>query len=315
MQRPDSVRAPAWEDVGLRARSLGFSNEQAQIDPTTGDLWFFQDGSLYALRGDIVAPLFTPPGVGPGRLIHFTSDGNVLVSRRDSGLVLLLDRQGRTVSEFGLPDSVYAQRWGLAERDGRTYMGTYVLRDVAARPWANVYFSDDYCRTWRRAWAFPGYQHVHYVRFDPFSGDLYVTVGDSPVSAYVMRAGDRAFRPVLGESDGLMSVGFHRGLVCIGTDMPADNRVDFFLAGERSASVRTFSHLIPYGLASVGGHLVGALRLPEFHPRRRLREQGLYLLPWMEKLASVDAFGFTDVVGGRAYTSQSDDTVEIANIG
>jgi len=69
--------------------------------------------------------------------------------------------------------------------------------------------------------------------------------------------------------------------------------------------------MMVYGIINVGGRLVAALRLRANHLRRKITRPGLYLLPWMIRIADVEAFGFTRFRWGKVYTSRADDTVMV----
>jgi hypothetical protein len=78
--------------------------------------------------------------------------------------------------------------------DGSVYLGEYPL-DAAASP--RILRSDDYGESWTTVVELPAVRHVHAIQVDPYTGDLWVTTGDTDPQCQIGRLVDDAFEPVV----------------------------------------------------------------------------------------------------------------------
>jgi hypothetical protein len=84
------------------------------------------------------------------------------------------------------------------ETDGDvTYLGEYPL-DSSQTP--RILASPDYGRTWKTAVSLPDIRHVHAVKRDPYTGDIWVTTGDTDGESRIGRLRGGSFEPVGGGS-------------------------------------------------------------------------------------------------------------------
>lgn len=104
------------------------------------------------------------------------------------------DRTGRLPDSSGpmgvLPPAV-------DHRDGVTVLGEYPL-DSAATP--RVLRSVDRGRSWEPVVRLPDVRHVHGVTTDPYTGDRWLTTGDTDAESHIGRLVDGTFEPVGGGS-------------------------------------------------------------------------------------------------------------------
>lgn len=85
---------------------------------------------------------------------------------------------------------------GLSSYDGSVYLGEYPLGESTT---PRVCQSDD-GRRWETVTELAGVRHIHAVTTDPFTGDLWVTTGDTDAECQIGRLRDGEFRPVGGGS-------------------------------------------------------------------------------------------------------------------
>lgn len=86
---------------------------------------------------------------------------------------------------------------------GRTYLGEYPLRE-SANP--RVLVSDDHGSSWSTLITLANIRHVHAVQRDPYSGDLWMTTGDTDTQSQIGRLRDGAFEVVGGGSQEFRAV-------------------------------------------------------------------------------------------------------------
>lgn len=75
----------------------------------------------------------------------------------------------------------------VAHHDGTTYLGEYPL---APETPARVLGSTDRGRSWETAVSLPDVRHVHAVQHDPYTGDIWVTTGDTDDASRIGRLRD-----------------------------------------------------------------------------------------------------------------------------
>lgn len=86
---------------------------------------------------------------------------------------------------------------GFCQRNGSWYVGEYPLAgDTTPR----VLRSDDEGASWSTEHTFPAARHIHSVQTDPYTGDLWVTTGDSGAGCSISRFRDGERLP-LGQGD------------------------------------------------------------------------------------------------------------------
>lgn len=78
----------------------------------------------------------------------------------------------------------------LCEHDGSLYVGEYPL-DTSVTP--RVLRSDDAGLTWEPLFALPAVRHVHAIKSDPYTGDLWMTTGDVGDGCRIGRIRDGTF--------------------------------------------------------------------------------------------------------------------------
>ena len=115
----------------------------------------------------------------------------------------------------------------VAHRDGVTYLGEYPL-DTEVTP--RVLASRDRGRSWSTAASLPEVRHVHAVQHDPYSGDLWVTTGDTDPESQIGRLRDGTFVPVGGGSQEWRAVelAFTPSAVLWGMDCPYADSIRIF---------------------------------------------------------------------------------------
>lgn len=85
----------------------------------------------------------------------------------------------------------------VTHRDGVTYLGEYPLdSDVTPR----ILASEDYGRSWSKLRSLPDVRHVHAIQQDSYTGDLWVTTGDTDSESRIGRLRDGTFEVVGGGS-------------------------------------------------------------------------------------------------------------------
>lgn len=87
--------------------------------------------------------------------------------------------------------------------DGSVYLGEYPL-DAAASP--RILRSDDYGESWTTVVELPAVRHVHAIQVDPYTGDLWVTTGDTDPQCQIGRLVDGALEPVVSGSQRFRAV-------------------------------------------------------------------------------------------------------------
>ncbi|WP_331233278.1 beta propeller repeat protein [Natronorarus salvus] len=82
---------------------------------------------------------------------------------------------------------------GLCHHEGDVYLGEYPLAiDTVPR----VLRSEDEGRSWETALSLPDVRHVHAVRADPYTGDLWITTGDTDRESRIGRLRGGSFEVV-----------------------------------------------------------------------------------------------------------------------
>jgi len=294
----------------LKTKSLGFPNDQAQINPETGELWFFDGPRLNTFNGKEIALIHLFPCESPGRLIHFTKNGGILVSLEKSGEVLLSEDGGknfRTVLHFRNPTS-FALNWAVEDWHEAILLGEYHHERIKS---ARVYRSFDGGLTWQPLFNFSAYEHIHMIRADPFSDNLYISAGDKPKNVFVTD-NSWSFDIVEPRNKGLMSIGFTPEAVYFGTDRASGN---FQIRSDRHGGVLRHDFELPmdlmiYDFAYFGGMLLSTNRLSRNLQEKRLENKPCILYAdSQEVLSEADAFCFTNVLNGTIYTARTDNTL------
>jgi len=85
----------------------------------------------------------------------------------------------------------------VCRHEGSVYLGEYPL-DPRTAP--RLLRSDDGGRTWSTFLELPDVRHVHAVQVDPYTGDLWVTTGDTDPACRLLRLRDGSLEPVGGGS-------------------------------------------------------------------------------------------------------------------
>lgn len=165
---------------------------------TTVNLWAFS-------RSDLLAT------VGPQ--VFVSGDGG----RRWEPTLRLPESSGMMGV---LPSSV-------AHYEGTTYLGEYPL-DSGADPRVRV--SRNAGRTWKTVTALPEVRHVHAIQRDPYSGDWWVTTGDTDRESKIGRLRNGEFVPVGGGSQQWRAVelAFTPSWILWGMDCPYADSVHIF---------------------------------------------------------------------------------------
>ncbi len=296
----------------LKIKSLGFPNDQAQIYPETGELWFFEGPRLCRFDGESGTDVHRFPNEFPGRLIHFTGRGGILVSLERSGEVLLSEDEGksfRTVLRFQNPTS-FALNWAVEDWDEAILLGEYHHERIKN---ARVYRSFDGGVTWQTLFNFSAYEHIHMIKADPFSDNLYMSAGDKPKNVFVTDK-NWSFDIVEPKNKGLMSIGFTPEAVYFGTDRASGN---FLIRSERSGDVQRHDFkppmdLMSYDFTCLDGRILSTNRLSRnMQEERRNNKPCILMIGSLEVLSEVEAFYFTNVVEDRVYTARTNETLLI----
>ena len=148
---------------------------------------------------------------------YIATTGRQLLVSRDGGKHW--HRRG-TLPESSPPFGVLSP--GIESVDGTVYVGEYPLSPD--QPPA-VRVSEDDGETWKRI-AIPGVRHVHCVKADPYSGDIWVTTGDADDECWIGRLQDGSFEPVGGGSQRWRAVelAFTPSAILWGMDCVYDER-------------------------------------------------------------------------------------------
>lgn len=83
---------------------------------------------------------------------------------------------------------------GLCVHEGAIYLGEYPLADEVPQ----ILRSSDNGRTWTPILELPEVRHVHAIRSDPYTGELWVTTGDRDAECYIGQLRNGAFEPIGG---------------------------------------------------------------------------------------------------------------------
>lgn len=116
-----------------------------------------------------------------------TADNYVFVSH-DGGATWTVSR---TLPDSSSPMGVLPT--GVCYHDGAIYLGEYPLASSAT---PRILRSTDRGRTWETVVELEDVRHVHSVQIDPYTGDLWVTTGDSGAECRIGRLRDGEFEVV-----------------------------------------------------------------------------------------------------------------------
>jgi len=297
----------------LKVESLGFPNDQAEINPRTGELWFFDGPALYRLEGDTVENVYVFDCDQPGRLIHFNGQGWILAGLERTGKVHLSKDGGLTfevVLEFDNPTS-FSLNWAVEAWGLELLLGEY---NLDRKRTANIYRSFDGGRNWDLLHRFSANEHIHLIRRDPHTGLLYVSAGDKLKNVYV--TDDlRTFRRVKRQNSGLMSIGCSPQAVYFGTDKRSGNFI--IRDGRKGESVQW--DLVPpldlmvYDFAWIDGRMLCACRLTHNLAENKRNSPCILAADSLDVLSRTEAFYFTKVIDGVLYTARTNETLRIAS--
>jgi hypothetical protein len=292
---------------------LPFPNDQAQIHPHTKELWFFQGSQLNRYTDGVIIPIFKFQNQQPGRLIFFTKKGNILTSQEATGEVLLSQDGGesfQSVLRLSTPNS-WAMNWGVEEIDNFILLGEYHL---GLQPAATVYISLDDGNTWKKYTEFKHHRHMHFIKKDPYSNHIYVTIGDESKDVLISDISSLQFR-MLYENSYLMSVGFTPDYIALGSDKECEN---FILLQYRNGKAVRHDLIPPrdlmvYDFAFIPPTLISTNRLSH-NLDVKIREQNfncLWSVEHNKAVVEIESFYLSNVVDSIAYTGRTEQTLKI----
>jgi hypothetical protein len=297
----------------LSLSKLSFPNDQAQIHPHTKELWFFQGSQLNRYANGVIIPVHKFHDQQPGRLIFFTKKGNILTSQEETGEVMLSRDGGETfqsVLRLSTPNS-WAMNWGVEEVDNIILLGEYHL---GLQPAANVYISLNDGKTWEKYIEFKHQRHLHFIKKDPYSNQVYLTTGDDSKDVLISDISSLQFR-MLYEDSQLMSVGFTEDYIALGSDKECGNFI--LLQYRNGKTVRNDltspRDLMVYDFAFIPPTLISTNRLSH-NIDIKIREQNyncLWSVELNKAIAEQESFYLSNVVDSVAYTGRTEQTLKI----
>lgn len=197
--------AKAQATIGIQVQLTNKTHEVKAVDPSgtvyglwTGDssrrLYASTDGArTWSYRGTATGSIRQMMVLSDGTLLAdtLTSTGHFLSRSTDGG------RTWRDVLSIGdrqmlSPRSI--EQWG-----DEVFFAEYRIGDNASQP-VRLWVSRDRGVSWSVRYTFQGHRHAHAVRADPFTGDLWVFMGDSDSQSALLRSSDggRSWTQVIG---------------------------------------------------------------------------------------------------------------------
>lgn len=191
--------------IGVQVQLTNDTHEVKAVDPSgtvyglwTGDssrrLYASTDGArTWSLRGTASGSIRQMMALSDGTLLAdtMTSAGHSLSRSTDGGrtwrdVLFIGDRQMLS------PRSI--EVWG-----DEIFFAEYRIGDNGSQP-VRLWVSGDAGVTWSVRYTFQGHRHAHAVRADPYTGDLWVFMGDSDAQSALLRSrdGGRSWTKIIG---------------------------------------------------------------------------------------------------------------------
>jgi hypothetical protein len=290
---------------------LDFPNDQVQINPQTKELYYFQGNILNKGKAGINNPIYTFSKDLPGRLIFFTRIGNILCSLENSGEVYLSQNNGQSftpVLTLSKPTS-WAMNWGVEQIGNIILLGEYHL-DNDSR--ANIYISKNEGQSFKHLLSIPKERHIHFIKKDPYSEYIYLTIGDDTKDVYRMSI--QTLKPeLLFKNSHLMSVGFHPDYVAFGSDKEYQNFINLLY---RDGKTTTFDLTPPrdnmvYDFANLNGKMLSTNRLVANSKALENNYHCLWVVEASAAITNLESFYLSNVIDNTCYTGRTELTVKI----
>ena len=315
----------------LSINILDFPNDQVQINPQTKELYYFQGNILNKYKGGITNPVYTFSKDLPGRLIFFTRIGNILCSLENSGEVYLSQNNGQsfnTILTLSNPTS-WAMNWACEQiyippslpptppkggyrgevGGGKSIilLGEYHL-DNDNR--AIIYISENEGKTWQKLTTIPNQRHIHFIKKDPYSDIIYITIGDNTKDVYITSYPNLIVRELCHNSH-LMSVGFHPDYIAFGSDEEQQN---FILTIDRNGKTLQYNFQQPrdnmvYDFAYIGKTMISTNRLAENCKQKANNHPNLWIIEQEKAIANIESFYLSNVIDKTCYTGRTSKTI------
>jgi hypothetical protein len=183
------VYATEFRSVLVGCGESGFDTVGRLPVPTGG-----RAGLSYRLKSGRIPKSIVERYVGRFATVNvWPVTATVLVASADRWLFVSEDGGQTWRTSLELPQSsgpMGILPTAFCDDDGTWYVGEYSL-DTAATP--RVLRSDDRGRTWSTALSLPSVRHVHSVKTDPYTGELWITTGDVGDGCAIGRLVDGTF--------------------------------------------------------------------------------------------------------------------------